>query len=153
MKGRSPQRGVVTLELALWLPVMLLMVVGLLTLGAALQHKARLDDAAVAGLRWAAQGGAMAWDLAGIESAVRANLGAPPAPVSVTIQHVCHCPNATGTALLEVSCQTGICLDNGLDPQVFTYVWIAVQTDVSLAPWLGLPTPLTLQTRQGLRVR
>lgn len=152
MKSRNRQTGVLTVELALWLPVACLLVFGLLELATALTVKGRLVDATLAGLRWAAHSSAQARDSAGIEAAVRANLADIQNPVTVTVEYRCHCPSNTGDALIEVPCQTGVCTTNAPDPRPFTYVWLRAETPQVLSAWLGLPEALQLQSVQGLRI-
>lgn len=152
MKKPASQSGVLTIELALWLPLLCLMFFGMLEFGSALNVKGRLADATTAGLRWAAHGGSRAWDLAAIEAEVRANLGDVQNPVSVMVEHRCHCPSAQGDQLIEVSCLTGQCSLNGADTRPFTYVWIQAETEFALSQWIQWPEMLRLQSRQGLRI-
>lgn len=152
MKKPGAESGVLTIELALWLPLLCLMFFGMLEFGSALNVKGRLVDATTAGIRWAAPGGPRAWDLAAIEAEVRANLGDVQSPVSVTVEHRCHCHSAQGDQLIEVSCLTGQCSVNGADPRPFTYVWIQAETELPMSDWIQWPEVLRLQSRQGLRI-
>ncbi len=152
MKKSAAERGVLAIELALWLPVLCLMIFGILELGSAVNVKGRLEDATSAGIRWAAPGGSRAWDINGIETAVRANLSDEQHPVSVTIEHRCHCPGLLGDQLMEVSCQTGQCTLNGADLRPFTYVWVQAELELAVSRWIQWPDALHLQSRQGLRI-
>jgi Flp pilus assembly protein TadG len=94
----SKQRGQALLELALTLPILLLLTLGLIELGRLAYYNIEVSDAARAGVQFGTQSLAYAADTAGITTAAQSDapdLGA--GTITVTPVQYCDCPG-TGSA-------------------------------------------------------
>lgn len=136
---RLANRGTAALEFALFAPMLLILLVGVIELGDGVFESMQVQDAAEAGAVYVSKHG---WNSAGVSAAVVNSTGltgitASPAPTTF-----CGCPTAAG--ITAKTCAT-TCTDG---TTAGTYVKInaalAHQTVLTL-PWLVMPTTLTGQ--------
>lgn len=98
------RKGLAAIEFALVAPITVLLLVGVMDLGNALQQKQRLSAAAQAGAAYALTFPA---DSAGIQAAINRMLSGW-SGVTVTVPApVCECPGTAGTVDCDTVCPTG----------------------------------------------
>lgn len=134
LKGSA--RGIGTVELALLLPVLLVLAIGVAEFGRVFYTAITLSNAAQAGVQYGAQNNGKTGDFAGMALAARqeaTNLGT----ISATAQRSCRCPDAT-----VVNCITGTCSGIGA-PEI--YVQVTTQfTFRTLTSYPGVPNTVPL---------
>ncbi len=126
--------GVASLELALLLPALVLLVVGVFDFGLVIHQKTQLAHAARAGVQYALIRRPTEGDLTGVEAAV-----SDTAPADTTGTRVigssfwCECPATPGTA---VACTTTTCNRS-------VYVWVSIEEDYNATFYdiLGISNP------------
>jgi hypothetical protein len=134
------ERGQSIIELALILPLLLLLLVGTIEIGRFAYYSILVSNAARAGAQYGAQNLATAADTIGIQTAAR-NDGL--ATLTVTSLQECGC---SGLAL-------GGCPAGGLCANPLVYVEVtAKQTFASLFHYPGLPASMTLTSTVKMRV-
>ena len=104
-KGRRhAQRGTAALEIALAVPLLVLLLTAVIEIGFAMYQAMQVNFAAEAGLAYAAKNG---WDSAGITSAATGSSGL--SGMSSTASQFCACPSATGlaNATCGATCSSG----------------------------------------------
>ena len=146
--GNSDTRsdsGAALVEMALVMPLLLLMVLGVGDFGRVLYRAITLSHAARAGAAYGAQGGGHAGDAAGIRQAAEEE-AQDIAPITVTSQRICEC---TGGA--AVSCMMASCGSYGA-PRAFVEV-TATQTFATLVPFPGIPSTVPLSRTAKVRVQ
>jgi Flp pilus assembly protein TadG len=140
--GRSGSRatGQTVVELAMLLPLLLLLLVGLLEIGRYAYFDILISNAARAGAQYGAQSLIQAADVAGIRTAAQ-NDGL--AAMTITSQQECGC-NAGAL---------GGCPSGGVCPLPLVYVQVtATDTYNSLFRYPGIPRSMTLTSTVTMRV-
>jgi Flp pilus assembly protein TadG len=133
-------------ELALVLPILLLLLVGVIEIGRFSYYSILVSNAARAGAQYGAQGLATAADQNGMETAAT-NDGESIAPLSATAKRTCGC---TGTlAGLSDTCPAICTLPN----HALVYVEVTARgTFNSMFNYPGLPTTIDLSSTEKMRV-
>lgn len=146
------ESGAALVELALALPLLVVMVVGTLDFGRAFRTAMVLTNAARAGAQYGALNLGKSGDFTGMQSAattvLTANgLGSTPTP---TTTRTCYCVPAAGTFGAAVAC-TSTC---GAGEQLVTTVNVSVQRTFSMiSPYPGLPGSVTMTRMHTMRVQ
>jgi Flp pilus assembly protein TadG len=136
----SRQTGQTVVELALLLPLLLLLLIGLTEIGRYAYFDILISNAARAGAQYGAQSLIQAADINGIRTAAQ-NDGL--AAMTITTQQECGC---VATAL-------GGCPTGGVCPRPLTYVKVtASDTYTSLFNYPGIPRSLALSSTVTMRV-
>jgi Flp pilus assembly protein TadG len=144
------QSGQSVLELAILLPFMALLLLGVVDVGRIFYLTLELNGAARAGVQYGAQNPATAVDDAGMVQAAQREaqdvLGTwwgSPSNFVATSTHVCQCSDGVGTACSAGACRT---------PQ---YIFVQVDSSAEFRPlfrYLGLPSSITLRGKAIMRV-
>ena len=145
-------RGIATMELALVLPVLVLLALGTVELGLAIFMKGAVNSAAIAGVRYGAQNQSTAADNAGMIQKARNDAGTQPSALSgmtVTPSRFCECSNLPGTTVSCTSVSSPC--SSGNRRIEFVQVVTAV-TFQSLFHYPGLPQSFTMNGRAVMRV-
>jgi len=137
--------GVASLELALLLPALVLLVVGVFDYGLVIHQKTQLAHAARAGVQYALIRRPQEGDLDGVETAVNDT-----APVDTTGTRVidadlwCECPETPGTV---VSCEITTCNRS-------VYIWVSIEEDYNATFYeiLGISNPIHIKNEATLRL-
>jgi Flp pilus assembly protein TadG len=130
--------------MALIVPLLLVMALGVGDFGRVLYWAITLSQAARAGAQYGAQSNAKAADSAGIQQAAvneAQNIGS----ISVSSQRVCEC-----TSGVAVSCTTS-CGTYGV-PRVFVQVTTS-STFQTIAPYPGVPSTVSLSRTAKIRLQ
>ena len=130
---KADQRGNATVELAIVLPVALLVLVGIFDFGFAIFEEMSLRSAARAGGQYALINPT---DSAGLEQAVRNSTYVDGDDVEVAYTPYCQCPNGT-----TVSCSTGTC---GTESLYRLYEVTVTKPYSTVLPYPGIPESMTL---------
>lgn len=139
-------RGAATTELALALPLLLLITLGLVDLGRAAYEAIAVDSAAGAGVAYAVRSLADATDVAGITNAVLADVSddIDPAKISVETSSACECSRG-GPVACDTTC-------SGTAPQMFVRVRVEKQFQTLIA-YPGMPRTIDISREAHMRVR
>ncbi len=137
--------GVASLELALLLPLLVLLVVGVFDYGMVIHQKTQLAHAARAGVQYALIRRPQEGDLAGVEAAVNDT-----APADTTGTRVigsnfwCECPATPGTV---VACTTTACNRS-------VYISVSIEEDYNATFYeiLGITNPIHIKNEATLRL-
>jgi Flp pilus assembly protein TadG len=144
-EAKTSERGSSLVELALLLPLLLLMFLGVVEVGRIFYVSIEVNNAARAGAAYGAQSNITAGDTAGMERVAQQD--APNVPgLTATASYYCACSTATGSV---VSC-TDACSAGG-----HQVVFVQVYTSASfttLSHFPGLPTPFTTYGKAVMRV-
>jgi Flp pilus assembly protein TadG len=144
--GFGAQCGQSLLELALVLPMLLLLLVGTIEIGRFAYYSIVVSNAARAGAQYGAQNLTAAADLAGMQTA--ANNDANIAGLTVTPGVQCGCTGTT--AGLSGTCPATLCV---LPNHPLVYVQVTATRAVSsLFSYPGLPATVTLTSTEKMRV-
>lgn len=121
-RRRREPRGAAVLEVAVMLPLLLLLLLGAIDLGRAASDAITIQSAAQAGAQYGAQDSLHAKDIDGIRQAVLDDLGPSSVGqnVKIAIQRYCNCEGEDGT----VDCDTGSCIDPTLSPRMYVQVTV-----------------------------
>ena len=142
------ESGAALVELALILPLLLLLLLGVSDFGRVLYWSITLAQSARAGAQYGAQSSASAANSAGIQQAVLqdaqniTNLGGT---INVTSECFCQCEGETAS----VNCTNNNC---GNAPQVFVKVTTST-TFNTLVPYPGIPSTVNLSNTAILRLQ
>ena len=143
-KNWKSDDGNATVEFALLLPLMLLLVLGAVDFARLFYAAITVASAAWAGVQYGAQDTIKAKDNAGMQTAA-SNDAADITGVTATAQSYCECSNGT-----RVDCITGTC--SGARPPL--YVQVTVQkTFTTLVDYLGIPHNTALSRTAIMRVQ
>lgn len=138
-------RAAVAVELALLTPVLMLMLVGAIDFGGAVNERMKLTSAARAGVQFASQSPANADDTAGILQAVQNAGGLDTASITISTTQFCACGDGSAAACGDT------CAGGGA---AGAYVSITVVEQYStIFPYPGLGNPIALEGESVLRVR
>lgn len=135
--------GIAAVELALILPFLVLLLLGVVEVGRAAFISIAVSNAARAGVQYGAQSSGTASDNAGMIQ--KAKDDAQVTGMTATARYFCECSNAPGT---EVSCSTGC---SGSRLIEFVQVNTTVPFD-SLFHYPGLPQSFTMKGKATMRV-
>lgn len=108
---RGSESGSALLELALTVPFLVLLLIGVIDLGRAEHYNILLESAARAGVQYGAQNSITAVDNAGITSASRGESYLP--GITVTPSTFCQCADGSAS-----TCSTGDCLNSHFNRHV-----------------------------------
>ncbi len=148
-RSREP-RGAAVLEVAVMLPLLLLLLLGAIDLGRAASDAITIQSAAQAGAQYGAQDSLHAKDIDGIRQAVLEDLGQSSVGQSVTVdvQRYCNCEGEDGV----IDCDTGSCIDPSLSPRM--YVRVTIQHDfTTLINYPGIAHVVPLRQTAFRRAR
>ena len=150
LSQRRRQHGVATVEAAIALPVLIIILVIIVDFGRAMYSGITTSNAARSAVGFGAQATAIAVDHAGMVAAALADAenlpinGANPAHVDATARHFCRCPGSSS----EVSCTSSGC---GQAPEV--YVEVTTSRDFGTAgSYPGVPSDFSLSRTAVMRV-
>ncbi len=137
--------GVASIELALLLPALVMLVVGVFDFGLVIHQKTQLAHAARAGAQYALIRRPTEGDLGGVETAV--NDTAPPDTTGTRVIDAnlwCECPATPGTV---VSCEITTC-----DRSV--YIWVSIEEEYHATFYeiLGISNPIHIKNEATLRL-
>lgn len=136
--------GAAAVELAVILPVLALLAIGVAEFGRVHFTTITVANAAKAGAQFGAQSTVTSRDTAGINQAAR-NEAADIGPIITSSNHFCRCPDGT-----TPSC-SGTCVGYGV-PEVFVQV-TATKPVAFLMSYPGLPSRITVTRRATFRVQ
>jgi len=142
---RAAESGQTILEVALLIPVLLLLAVGIIEIGRYAYFSILVANAARAGAQYGAQSLATAADTAGIQTAAK-NDGQNLAGLTVTSQQECGC---TGSSIGS-SCPATSCSSPN-HPLVYVEVSTSGKFN-SLFKYPGIPTSITVNSTELMRV-
>jgi hypothetical protein len=132
--------GQTVLELALLLPLMLLLLVGLIEIGRFAYFDILVSNAARAGAQYGAQSLIQAADVNGIQTAAQSD-----GLATMTVTSTQHCTCVAGTL--------GGCPAGGVCPRPLVYVQVTASEKFdSLFNYPGLPNSMTLASTATMRV-
>ena len=137
--------GVASLELALLLPLLVLLVVGVFDFGLVIHQKTQLAHAARAGAQYALIHRPTEGDLSAVETAVNDTAPADTTGTRVIASNLwCECPATPGTV---VACTTVAC-----DRTV--YIWVSIEEDYNATFYeiLGISNPIHIKNEATLRL-
>jgi Flp pilus assembly protein TadG len=144
---RTPERGQSLVELALVVPLLLLLLVGIIEIGRFAYYSILVSNAARAGAQYAAQNLATAKDTTGITQAGRNDgQGITAANLNITSTQRCGCD----TGSLGVCGARPVCANPG-HPLVYVQV-TAIGSFNSLFNYPGLPATLNVTSVEEMRV-
>ena len=151
-------RGVSVTELALVLPLSLVLFIGILDFGRVYYSAIAVSHAARAGVQYGAQDNIKSGDFAGMRQAASDALG-DVSNFTVTACRYCRCADGTGTctscSASADGCSTGSgCLGTcgSGAPQVFVQVTVD-KVFTTLFPYPGLPSTADLNRKATMRVQ
>jgi len=160
-KHRSGETGQALLELALMLPILCLLVVGITDLGRAAAVTLAVNNAATAGVEYGSQNGSTASDLTGMQSHALADTANNNLPGTLTFPSLpsngCACDiNGAGTSctypIPTASCST--ILDNCATGKIVECVQVVTSMSYdSLLYFPGIPTSYSVTGHAVMRVR
>ena len=137
--------GQALVELALVLPLLLLMLVGVIDVGRLVYTTANVTNAARAGAMYGSQTYTSAGDGPGMISAAQAEVNTDVTLSSVTGVRVCRCSGADQEVLCTTICPNG--------QQLITYAKVTASAAYSpLFPYPGVPGNSTLTKTVSMRV-
>jgi Flp pilus assembly protein TadG len=147
-EANNSERGSSLVELALLLPLLLLMFLGVVEIGRIFYVSIEVNNAARAGAAYGAQSNVTAGDTAGMERVAQQD--APNVPgLQATASYYCACSNDAGTVTGAGPC-TDTCGAGNHE-----VIFVKVNTSASfttLSHFPGLPTPLTTYGQAIMRV-
>ena len=141
--GETRRRGVATLEMAVMIPLMVLLLLGAIDFGRIFYAGVTVASAARSGASYGSLSGDLSQDTTGIKLLAEEDsqdLG----QVSVTVERFCECADGS-----LVDCSSA-CVD-GL-PRVYVKV-TAEKTFQALIPFPGIPDPVTVRKVAYMRAR
>jgi Flp pilus assembly protein TadG len=144
---RLSERGIAVTEMALLVPLLLLLAIGVAEFGRVFYTAITLSHAARAGVQYGAQNNAKSGDFSGMVKAAQdeaKDLGL--GVISASGERFCRCPDGT-----VVNCLTGTCAGIGA-PEI--YVRVTTQTTfTTLASYPGVPSSVALTRVAVLRAQ
>jgi len=144
--ARDSQRGTSTTELALALPLLLVITLGLVDLGRAAYEAMTIDSAAGAGAAFALRSQADAVDATAITNAVLADVGTDLDTSKLKVQTSATCECSSGAPIdCSMTC-------SGKQPLMFVHVRVDKQFQ-TLISYPGMPKNIALAREAHMRVR
>jgi Flp pilus assembly protein TadG len=145
---RRSERGVAAVEMALLLPVLVLLFMGIVEFGRAFYTAITLAHAARAGAQYGAQSPAKSSDVTGIKNAATQEAqNIVPISFMPDPRQFCKCPDSNTL----INCNTGTCTNYGL-PQMFVEV-TTNKTYETLFSYPGIPSSIPMTRSAVLRVQ
>ena len=145
MNGHSGDtRGTATVEMALTLPILILIVLGSTDLGRLFYDAVAVSNAARAGLSYGSLDEGKAGDSAKI-SLVASDDAQYVGGISVTSERICECADGS-----VVNCESGSCTEGA--PKMYVKV-TATKTWDTLLPYPGIPSSVPLTREAYMRAR
>jgi len=154
---RTADDGQSMLEMALMLPLLLLLMLGIVEVGRAIYYTIAVNNSATAGVEFGSQSSITASNDSGMQDAVTkdANIPASFPPMTVVTSHGCACDTGSGT-----SCTYPIPPASNCDPTfacsgtVVECVQVTTQLSInSLFNYPGLPSTYQANGKAVMRVR
>jgi len=152
------RRGASVMELAVLLPLLLVLFIGIIDFGRVFYTAMTISHAARAGVQYGAQNNIRSGDFAGMRQAAQGSAG-DVAGVTVTACRYCRCADGTGSCTNctdgSDGCSTGSgCLNDCPTgaPQVFVRV-TADKVFTTLFPYPGLPSTADLNRQAIMQVQ
>ena len=144
--GRRSESGTAAIEFGLFIPILLILLIGTVEVGRAMHGAMQVNNAVEAGMLYAAKNG---YDADGIAAAVANATGTPGITATPTPTLFCGCPSAGG--VINIDCNSpSLCADGSPMGQ---YVQINAALDhQTILPYLGLPLPTTLKAQSIVRL-
>ena len=143
-------RGAATAELAVVLPLALVLMLGGVDFGRCLYQLTAVEGAATSGAKYGAHDAAHSGDINGMKTAARDDLrnSVDVTTVAVDAERYCLCEDTMGL----IDCQTGVCAGGpGLKR---AYVHVTVDKPFNtLFPYPGLPNAVMLSREARMRVQ
>ncbi|HTV53741.1 MAG TPA: TadE/TadG family type IV pilus assembly protein [Terriglobia bacterium] len=147
-EAKQSERGSSLVELALLLPLLVLMFLGVVEIGRIFYVSIEVNNAAEAGAAYGAQSNITAGDTAGMERVAQEDAANVPG-LTATASYYCACSTAAGSVTNLGSCADACAAG---DHQV---IFVQVYTSASfttLSHFPGLPTPFTTYGKAVMRV-
>ncbi len=139
--GRSTScRGTSTVEMAMILPVLLLLALGAVDLGRMFYDAVGVANAARAGLSYGSLSEAYSQDTTKITEVANADAVSLQGGVTLNVTRICHC--VEGNQHTQVDCESGPC-SGGWDPWVYLKVQ-ASKTYSTMLPFPGVPDSVSI---------
>ena len=153
MQNSKQNRGTASVEFALVVPVLMLMMAGAADFARVFYHSITVYNASQAAAVYGARNCVLSADYAAMES-VALQDAADLEGVSSSPERFCDCPDGTTKeCFLNQTCN-GFFGGTGLYGMPRGYVELTVeQTFEPLLPWPGIPNPLTISETTYMRVR
>ena len=153
--GMRNNRGTASIELALTLPLLVLLTIGTIDFGRLFYHGIAVASSAHAGAFYGAQANLYAKDSAGIEAMVSSS-AEDLSSIATTAEHYCDCPDSPAAgpddAANVVACATTVC-QNGYDvPRVFVRARVQ-HTFETVATYPGVPASPVINHSSYMRVQ
>jgi Flp pilus assembly protein TadG len=136
---RRPHRGTAALEFALFAPMLLILLVGVIELGDGVFESMQVQDAAEAGAVYVSKHG---WNAAGVSAAVVNATGLSGITASPAPSTFCGCSTAAG--ITAKTCAT-TCTDGTTAANYVKINSTLAHESILTLPWLVMPTTLTGQ--------
>ena len=153
MKNRKRSVGVTTVELAIVVPLLMLMMVGAADFARLFYHAITVDNASEAGSLYGAQNGVVSAHYDGIAQVAKDD-ATDLEGVSVSSGRYCDCPDKGEKNCFNGDGCTGFYGGTSLYGMPRAYVEVTVeQTFEPLLPWPGIPNPVVAARRTYMRVR
>jgi Flp pilus assembly protein TadG len=145
----NDEKGQTLAEMALALPMLLLMLVGVIEFGRIAYFSIEVSNAAHAGVQYGAQSRASAADNAGMVQAAL-NDGQNVSGLSGSVSHSCVCSNGSATPPAAPNCALSDCSSG---QRLTEYVQVDTSATVSpLFHYPGIPASFSLSGRAIMRV-
>lgn len=142
LKGlRRSDRGGAMVELAVILPVLVLLVIGVVDYGRAFYTSVTVANAARAGAEWGAQGPTFYVNIAGMKSFAQQD-GQEAGTLALNAGWYCECAGASWPSCTACA--------GGAAPDVFVEVTASKTLDL-LLPYPGLPTTISISRKATFR--
>ncbi len=147
-RRREKWAGTATLELALLLPLLLLIALGAVDFGRVFYMSVEVANAARAGVQYGAQSTATSLDYAGMVAAAKNDAPDLAGRMTATATRWCQCAGSGST----FACTASPCLVAPFVPEI--YVQVNTQaTFNTLVTYPGIPSTITLSKQAIMRVQ
>ena len=143
------EAGAATAELAIFLPLTFVLVLGAVDFGRAMYELTEVANAATSGAKYGAHDTAHSGDINGMENAAYDDLSdsIEVEDVSVEADRYCVCDDGT-----EINCTTGTCAGGNAERR--TYVRVRVEKAFNtLFPYPGVPESVMIAREAQMRVQ
>jgi Flp pilus assembly protein TadG len=142
------EKGTSVLELALVLPILLLILLGAIDFGRVFYASVEVTNAAHAGVQYGARSLTLANDTAGMQTAAT-NDAVDTSGMTSNASYACKCPGSSTT----VSCTSALLTCGSTNPYEL-YVTVATQKSLTpMFPWPGIPNPIVVNASATMRAR
>lgn len=156
MKSTNKQQGIVSVEFALILPILVILMLGVVDFGRLTRDKLIVINAANAGARFGSLNTTNFNNDAGIINAAKSSGNDLPilqANISVA-PRTCYCITNNGLNLVLMATCTAACSGAGVDPTPAKYVTVSTSyAFVPLFSWSTILQPTTITAASTMRVQ